>query len=329
MLTEMADGIILPSYDRLAATTSALSNAVGVFTSAPDVASLRGAQQAWTEAADAWQDARPFDFGPAEGLFGTLSEDIGTFPVSVNKVETAIANGDTTLSGFDRDARGLYGIEYLLFHHVDDTLLAQFTREPLRGAYARRVVGVIDSLVQSVRMAWHTGYRETFISRNGTDPGSGTSLLYNNMVRCFEQLKNYSLGLPLGEIAGQTQPEPDKVEAHYSARSIILMRKHYEAVFRIWEGVSLDRRPIKGFRSYLSTVPGGDLLTISTLDQHARIKNAMLQLSDLEVLSSVILDDPARVEAVHTECQKLMRFIKSDLSSLIGIAITYSSGDGD
>jgi len=329
MLTEMADGIILPSYDRLATTTADLSSAVAAFTRSPDVASLRTAQQAWADAADAWQDARPFDFGPAEGLFGTLSEDIGTYPASVGKIETAIAGGDTSLAGFDRDARGLYGLDYLLFHHVDDTLLARFTREPVRGAYARRVAAAVDSLVQNVRTSWRTGYREEFISRNGTDPGSGTSLLFNNMVRCFEQLKNYSLGLPLGKIAGQSQPEPDKVEGHYSGRSIILLRRHYDAFFRIWEGVSLDRQSIPGFRSYLATVPGGDLLTISTLDQHARIRNAMLQLADSEVLSSVILDDPARVEAVHTECQKLTRFIKSDLSSLIGIAITYSSGDGD
>jgi len=32
---------------------------------------------------------------------------------------------------------------------------------------------------------------------------------------------------------------------------------------------------------------------------------------------------------MHIYCQNTTRFQKSDLSSLIGIAITYSSGDGD
>jgi uncharacterized protein len=35
------------------------------------------------------------------------------------------------------------------------------------------------------------------------------------------------------------------------------------------------------------------------------------------------------VDALHTELQKHTRFFKSDMSSLLGIAITFSSGDGD
>jgi hypothetical protein len=46
-------------------------------------------------------------------------------------------------------------------------------------------------------------------------------------------------------------------------------------------------------------------------------------------LSTAISNDFNRVDEVHTELLKLTRFYKSDLSSLIGIAVTYSSGDGD
>jgi hypothetical protein len=33
--------------------------------------------------------------------------------------------------------------------------------------------------------------------------------------------------------------------------------------------------------------------------------------------------------AAFDELQRLTRFLKSELSSLLGISITYSSGDGD
>mgnify|MGYP007059449494 CR=1 FL=1 len=46
-------------------------------------------------------------------------------------------------------------------------------------------------------------------------------------------------------------------------------------------------------------------------------------------MSELITTDAGRLENLHTEMQKLTRFFKSELSSLLGISITYSSGDGD
>jgi hypothetical protein len=38
---------------------------------------------------------------------------------------------------------------------------------------------------------------------------------------------------------------------------------------------------------------------------------------------------PTAATNFHTELQKHTRFFKSDMSSLLGLAITFSSGDGD
>jgi hypothetical protein len=46
-------------------------------------------------------------------------------------------------------------------------------------------------------------------------------------------------------------------------------------------------------------------------------------------MSELIRSNPQALVALHTEMQKLTRFIKSEMSSLLGISITYSSGDGD
>ena len=328
MLTQVADGTIMPSYDALWTSTADLTATVATFTSAPSQQSLAASKEAWLAVADAWQDARPFDFGPAEGLFGNLAENIGTYPASAEKIEAFVAAGDTSLSGFDRDARGIYGVEFLLFAENDDAVVTAF-QDPLRCAYLRAVVSGMHAEITQVREAWMTGYRTEFISRNGTEPGSGTSLLFNNMVRSYEQLKNYALGLPLGRVAGQTQAEPEKVEGLYSNRSTALAKRHYASVMRIWQGESLEKTPILGFRQYLNAVPNGDRLMLSTLEQDVEVSRAFGQIHEAEPLHVLITSDPARVETLHTECQKLTRFLKSDLSSLLGLAITFSSGDGD
>jgi len=329
MLTEIADGSIVPAHATLEQRASALEAQVDLFTTQGSLLALEGCRSAWIDVALAWQDARAYDFGPAEGLFGNLSENLGTYPASAEKIEGFITAQDTSLSGFDRDARGIYGMEYLLFSGSAEEVLAAFAEAPWRQAYLRSVARDVHRQVTTVYQGWTNGYRDEFISRNGTDPGSGTSLLFNNMVRSFEQLKNYALGLPLGKIAGQTGPEPTKVEGYYSGRSIQLVRRHYAAIMRTWKGLALDGSQIRGFRSYLETVPGGPALIDQTTAQDAAIEAAFGVLQDSEIMSDLIVTDPARLESLHTECQKMTRFLKSDLSSLLGIAITYSSGDGD
>ena len=63
--------------------------------------------------------------------------------------------------------------------------------------------------------------------------------------------------------------------------------------------------------------------------QWAAIHKVLYPIDDTVKLSELVVNDPAKAEAIFTELQKMTRFIKGDMSSILGIAITYSSGDGD
>lgn len=320
MLQDVADGVIVPAYDTLLQRANHLAAAVGVLSITSTNQEVERAQQAWIRVAEAWQDARIFSFGPAEGMFGTLTENVGTFPISAAKIEQRIIAGDTALRGFDRDAWGIYGAEFLLWN---DPLSAPSL------LYLRAVVAKLLAEVRLVAEGWKQGYRTEFIGRNGTDPGSGTSQLFNAMVYSFEHMKNYGLGLPLGRLAGQSGPEPSAVEGYYSGRSLDLLRRHYAAIMRLWQGALPDGTTILGFHDYLATVANGQRLIDETLIQHERVQDAFVYVPTSEPLSDLVRTNEPSVQALHTEVLKLTRFLKSELSSLLGIAITYSSGDGD
>jgi len=329
MLTAFADRTIIPAYDALVQRSGALESAVHDLIMDPTSANLVSCRTAWTAVAESWQASVSYDLGPAEGAFGSLSMDVGTFPASPEKIEAAIAAADTLLQNFDRDARGLYGVDYLLYHRPLQEVADEFRSNPVRGAYLTAVVNKMLQEVTHVSDAWKNGYREQFIAQSGTDAGSGSSLLFNHMNMSFELLKNYKLGLPLGRIAGQTASEPTKVEAYYSAASLHLMRLHYNHVVDIWYGRTSDGTEFPGFRDYLLTVVNGQHLIDETELQMMAVKGAFDALDDGEVMSDLITSDPSRLETLHTEMQKLTRFLKSEMSSLLGISITYSSGDGD
>lgn len=221
-------------------------------------------------------------------------------------------------------------IEYLIFG-IDDTnaalveaFMSQNRKDFLLGA-----VGDIDRRVGEVLSAWNGGYASEFTQNQGTDVGSSTSIMYNEFVKSFESAKNFKLGLPLGRRPGQTEAAPQLVEARYSGTSAAMLKEHLYALERIWQGRSRQGQNGPGFKEYLESVEGGPALITATEAQMIEIKEAMEAVPDTPPLAEQIQQSPEPVDRLHTELQKHTRFYKSDMSSLLGISITFSSGDGD
>lgn len=326
-LAFMADAQIVPAYEAAADALGNLETAILAFTTNPDGATLAQAQEQWLLANLAWQDAQMFNFGPAENSFGTLAEDLGTFPADTTRIEQLIAAGDTSLANFDRDTRGFAGADYLLHQGEEAYRLAGFQQDPLRRAYLRAVTRDLRERLQNVLDEW-SSYRSEFIANDGSDAGSSVSLLYNNFVGSFEALKNFKVGLPAGKRPGQVAAEPNLVEAPYSGTSLPLLIRHFERVVDLWEGIPMAGNTRLGWRDYLESVVGGDALIAATREQIQAVETAIAAMP-FESLSQAIENEAPQVEALHTELQKLTRFFKSDMSSLLGISITYDSGDGD
>ncbi|WNJ20697.1 imelysin family protein [Pontibacter sp. G13] len=323
MLEQYADQMIIPAYNALGDVSDDLQAAAQTFSQAPTQSNLDELQTSWKAAALAWESANTYNFGPAQTSFGTLLEEIGTWPVNEIQLESYITDADTLLENFDRDTRGFYAIEYLVFNLADDdaAILAAFDQSSDRGAYLRAVTQHLAEQVDAVQDAW-PNYRGTFVDNNGTDAGSSTSALYNEFVKSFEAAKNFKVGLPLGVRPGQTGPEPQLVEAYYSGYSTELLEAHLASIEAIWRGNG------NGYRAYLLTVTGGPELVEDTETQLQAIQLSLANLPDGR-LADQISTDPTPVNDLHTELQKNTRFFKSDMSSLLGIAITFNSGDGD
>lgn len=336
MLTELADAYIVPEYTEAYNRAANMRAALEAFSATPNNSTLLAARSALAAAMNQWQRVNTFDFGPAESLFGDLSTEIATFPSNPDAIERKIASGSWTLTGFDRDTRGWNTLDYLLYgtdDDNDDAIVQAFTigeDATERASYLNAVAEKIATEIGQVSTAWNGTYRNDFVSRNGTDAGSGTSDVVNNLAMSFEHIKNDKVGIPAGLRAGQSRPEPHRVEAYHSGRSMELARLHFEAIREIWEGrpVGGSAPAFRSLRSYLETVPGGQRLVEETRAQCAAVQQAFDAMGDSSLATLCQANDP-RVEALHTELQKLTRFFKSELSSLLGVAITYSSGDGD
>lgn len=332
MLEHYGQHIIQPAYGTLQSNTEKLKAQVDALTTALDDTSLQQARASWRTAYESWQNANAFNFGPGgeEGTRKSLVEEIGLFPVSESKIESRIASGAWNMNDFDRDARGFLAIEYLLYGKNQSTaeVLNAFQISPNRRQYLKDLVQNLVSSTTNVRTAW-SAYYPGFVANDGTDVGSSISLLYNEYVRSYEALKNFKVALPLGKRPGQVQPEPQLVEAYYSATSLDMIKLHWASVERLWYGQDPAGADGPGFREYLASVEGGDMLIGQTEAQMAVVRSALAAVPANQSLSELMAAEAPEVVALNDELQKFTRFIKSDMSSLLGIAITFASGDGD
>lgn len=321
MLKSYADFVIKPAFSGLQTQVNVLQAAFDVYDAAPSADRLSSVKTAHAAAWLAFQDANAFNFGPAgeSGVKKGLVEEIGTFPANAAQIEAFIAAGDLSLNNFNRDTRGFPTLEYLLYVDTNGSL-----ENAARRAYFKAVLNHLRAQVDNVVTAWDT-YAAGFADNNGTDAGSSTSMLYNEFVRSFEAIKNFKVGLPAGKRPGQTAAAPELAEGYYSDQTLTLLKAHLKAIDLIYHG----NANVNGFDAYLKTITGGETLVTDTEAQWNVVMQALNAVPTDQPFSALLQQNHPSIDTLHTELQRHTRFFKSEMSSLLGIAITFSSGDGD
>ncbi|WP_214072667.1 imelysin family protein [Mucilaginibacter sp. dw_454] len=328
MLTNISTNIILPGYTAYQADAVTLDAAVTTFNTTPNAINLTAAQNAFIATYKAWQSVSMYEFGPAAAI--QLQVNTNTFPASVDVINANITSGTynpALLSNLP--AKGLPALDYLLFGTgADNTaILAQYTTDSQaahRKTYLATLTTEVKTNATTVLNQWTASYKTTFASNTGTDAGSSTSLLVNQLIYDYENLKNYEIGVPAGvQTSGQALPA--KVQAYYSKISLALAKLHLQAVQNLYMGASGQ-----GLDDYLVFVKaqynGGSLNDAIT----AQFATSLAKLNGLtDPLSANIISNQAAVTATYTELQKLTVLLKTDMTSSLGILITFGDNDGD
>lgn len=323
-LAFMLNEQILPTVENLQLKASALNETVATFSLESSPSEIDLAREQWLALADAWQYMHIFDFGASELTTGNLGEEIATFPISESKMLGYVQNNDLLFQNFDRDSRGIYAIEFFLFSENADL------KNDQQLAYLKALTNRVKQQSTAVQQNWNTTGKEDFLAQNGTDAGSSLSNLVNAMAKSFEAIKNFKLGVPLGLRPGQITAEPTRVEAYFSDKSLQLMKTHFTAITNIWKGqANFSNRTGLGFEEYLESVFGGEELKVATLAAINEIDAQFITIDTSSSLTNKITNDAESVVVLHNLFQRHTRFFKSDLASLLGVSITFNSGDGD
>ncbi|MGB1247413.1 MAG: imelysin family protein [Chitinophagales bacterium] len=321
MLKNIGENIIVNRYDILAEKSDELHDAITNFTTNLDAASLEIAREKLLATQIAWQGCSTFEFGPA-GMT-SLRTVVNTYPTDTDLVQDNITNGSYNLeTASNIDAKGFPALDYLLFGVAenDNDIIAFYNNQNAK-TYLEDVSTQIKTKTNTVADEWNNSYLAQFKSQNGTDVGSSLGMLVNEINLDFEtHIRDGKIGIPLG-VRSLGTPQADKTEAFYSGNSIALAKESIAQLKELYLG-----KTGLGLDDNLRALKRDDLAQ----NIEAKFDEITATLNQIDgVLSDAVINDQADVQVAYNKMQQMIVLLKVDLSSALGVLITYQDNDGD
>ncbi len=335
MLTNIADRYIIPAYKNYNTEIINLKVSASNFTDAPTTINLTVLKNQWRATTLAWQDVAPLEFGPAADL--SLRSQTNVFPIDTNEVIENISTGSYNLELPDNfDAKGLQALDYILFNPKyinDDSLVNYFANNNNAKNYLIDIISELELNSTAVYDNWLT-YSSTFISNSTNNAqGSAVSNLINALTQHYEGfVRKGKVGIPLGVFNGfSKEPMPYHVEAPYSNYSIQLAIREMEAIKNIINGNDYTSKSNgAGLDDYMNFVEANCSSQSLSSTMNLQIDKIISNLNTISGnLKDAVITDFNAVNTTYQSMQQLVPLIKVDLTSALGVLITYQDNDGD
>ncbi len=330
MLNNYADNVILPSYTTFSVSLDSLNNAYNTFKASNSLSDFQFLKHKFISAYFKFQACDLFEFGPAESA--TFRFGCNVFPADTGQIRININAGTYNLNAVSNIAAiGFPALEYLFYGSApSETAIVQTFTNTNRKQYTTDLLNDMRSRLAGIISSWNGSYKNTFITSLSSDLGSSIGYLVNQLNYELDHLKNDELGIPLGK-RSLGVAYPNKTEAYYS--QIYSVQLAVTTLNQI-ENVYLGRRPSgnddKGFDDYLEhlgTSYNGGTLNQAIKDQIGAARTKLAAIPN--PLSAQMTNNTAPVEAAYQELVKLLVLMKTDMTSALGVIITYQDGDGD
>ncbi|MCB2410972.1 imelysin family protein [Hymenobacter lucidus] len=330
LLTQWADSLVKPGYQRFNDKLVVLKAKTTAFTAAPTTATLTAARQAWQAAYQEWQKVELYEFGPAESV--SLRNHFNIYPTDAAGINSNITSGAYNFElATAIPQQGFPALDYLLngVASNDAAIVQQYVTSANHRRYLTDVMAKMEQTFGTVYSQWNGSYRDTFVNNTGTDASSSLSRVINAYSLYYERfLRAGKVGIPAGTMTGVARPE--KIEAYYFKGTLPLQlaTTAHATVQQFFNG----RTGRPSLKSYLDALGAKDSRTGQSLTSiiNTQFGVSYQQLSTLGPdLYSTITARNADAVASYNEMQKAVRLIKVDMTSALGITVTYVDNDGD
>ena len=334
MLSNVTTQYILPAYAHYTAKTASFLDNVNDFNNQPSVLQLTALKSSLVELGSAWQTVAFLEFGPAANI--GLRSQTNIYPCDTNKINTNIYNNSYDLaSAANYAAKGIQAIDYLINRPAqsDSGNVLGFSTNQNASNYLYNLALEINTNAKKVKNEWDA-YANDFIENNSSNAqGSAVSDLVNALSAHYETyVRKGKLGIPLGIFNGFSQNTlPEKVELYYGGQSFEMLQSAIMAIEKLINGIGFESN-IEGvglddYMNFVEAKNGNEKLSVVINQQLNTIKN---QINSYNIsLAEAVNSETTSLNTLYQSMQKLVPLIKVDLTSALGVLITYQDNDGD
>ena len=327
VLADQANNIILPTFSELATTCESLDNSINTLIANPSIINLEEARSNLFDARLAYQKCSPYSsFGPSNSY--ALRNELNTFPSDTALIEQNIASGEYVLGSVSNlDAQGFPAIDYMLWSANNDAdILNALTNDSSRCDYLTALSARCQEIASTVSDEW-TSYSTMYIQQDGTDVGSSLGMVVNSLNLDFEKfIRDGKVGIPLG-IRSLGNPLPGHVEAPYSGNSKALLKASLEGLLQLLEGSAGSSYSLSTYMNHVGAQHSGTELS-GIIRNH--INDLMNQVNAIDrPLEAWLVEEAGAADQLYTDLQQLVVYLKVDMTSSLGILISYQDTDGD
>lgn len=352
--TEMA----VARLDDFAEAASLLEAATAAHAAGPGPATLETARMRWVEAMAIWEELEIVLLGPgASGRFTgamSLRDEIYPFPllstcrVDQETVEQVYEDPDA-FAAENVNVRGLTALEYLLFNtstentctaaspiNTDGSWAALDAAEieARRAVYAHTLAILVSRDAVRLREAW--GDANAGFLRELSTAGDGSALFdtaqdaLNELAGAMLYLDSMTKEMKIGEPAGiVTCTTGAMCLEELESRRSALSKEHIVINLRTFLRAFLGADPgtdAPGFDDLLAEV-GQEALA---QDIAAGLMTSIAMAEALEgTFEEAITNDPAGVQALHTQLGDVLRLFKTDVFTALDITLAFIPTDTD
>ena len=290
VLASIAHNVMVPETAAFAESAAALQAAARAWAETPDDGTRASLQSAWHDASSRWQRLEVLQIGPAApSLVGIGGEDlrdaIYSWPTADTcSVDRALVDEDYAATDFFATelvwVYGLDALEHLAFSDaVAHTCPAQVQldapwdalgadeRARRRGAYAVVIADGIAAQAAALAERWSTdgGDFATALAEPGeaespyANEAEALDEVFRAMFYIDLQTKDGKLGIPMGLVAGCTEPPcVDLLEAPHSGDAVANIIANLEALQLVLHG-GPDPDAADGFDDLLEAIDQGEI----------------------------------------------------------------------
>ena len=259
-----------------------------------------------------------------------------TFPVDTMLIDSSINDGNWNFDYTSYyDAKGFQALDYLLNKKgkSDSEISQDFATSENKKLYIKDISSDLLNNINYILDEW-TSYSTDFMEDYESNAdGSAVSNVVNALCKHYEfYVRRGKVGLPLGVFNGFSQQEmPHLVECYHYGQSLPFAIRAVHSIQQFINGNSYstneDGIGLEDYMDFVNAQYNGENLSIATNNQFQLIKDNLSQLND--PLSNEILTNKVNVSNAYENMQQLVPLIKVDMTSALGVLITYQDNDGD